>query len=302
MTFYIHLLAYQIKNVLAFAPGLWSFMVLGLFLTACGPEHSKETLQEIKEVAEQVEILDEPEAPKFVFPEGIQKLMLAYPDFIVGGTADSVIWQDGTTMQYDDGVPTISFDSLLDYPTLKDHFAFDYPKGELVSPPAKNQDPGRIRFEPFFKKMYGETPAAVKSKLVAIQWLPSVADHQTLYITKINGVNQQLQQISAELDGKPHLHKYLLNIGGTFNWRTIAGTDRLSSHSFGITIDINVKFANYWKWDFKNKGETDSITYKNNIPYEIVEVFEKHGFIWGGKWYHYDSMHFEYRPELLVDL
>jgi hypothetical protein len=29
-------------------------------------------------------------------------------------------------------------------------------------------------------------------------------------------------------------------------------------------------------------------------------VFEKHGFIWGGKWYHYDTMHFEYRPELLL--
>ena len=24
-----------------------------------------------------------------------------------------------------------------------------------------------------------------------------------------------------------------------------------------------------------------------------------HGFIWGGKWYHYDTMHFEFRPELV---
>mgnify|MGYP002637708491 CR=1 FL=1 len=23
------------------------------------------------------------------------------------------------------------------------------------------------------------------------------------------------------------------------------------------------------------------------------------GFIWGGRWFHYDTMHFEYRPELL---
>jgi hypothetical protein len=30
---------------------------------------------------------------------------------------------------------------------------------------------------------------------------------------------------------------------------------------------------------------------------ERVEIFERHGFIWGGKWYHYDTMHFEYRPE-----
>jgi hypothetical protein len=29
------------------------------------------------------------------------------------------------------------------------------------------------------------------------------------------------------------------------------------------------------------------------------QVLEKHGFIWGGKWYHFDTMHLEHRPELL---
>jgi hypothetical protein len=38
---------------------------------------------------------------------------------------------------------------------------------------------------------------------------------------------------------------------------------------------------------------------RNNYPQEIVELFEKHGFIWGGKWSHFDLMHFEYRPEML---
>jgi len=44
-------------------------------------------------------------------------------------------------------------------------------------------------------------------------------------------------------------------------------------------------FANYVQADF--------------IPWEIILVFEKYGFIWGGKWHHYDTMHFEYRPEFL---
>ncbi|NUM57423.1 MAG: M15 family metallopeptidase, partial [Bdellovibrionaceae bacterium] len=30
--------------------------------------------------------------------------------------------------------------------------------------------------------------------------------------------------------------------------------------------------------------------------------FESEGFIWGGKWNHYDTMHFEYRPELFPHL
>ena len=42
------------------------------------------------------------------------------------------------------------------------------------------------------------------------------------------------------------------------------------------------------------------ILYRNRMPEEIVTIFEKHGFIWGGKWYHFDTMHFEFRPELLV--
>jgi hypothetical protein len=29
-------------------------------------------------------------------------------------------------------------------------------------------------------------------------------------------------------------------------------------------------------------------------------VFEKHGFVCGGKWYHFDTMHFEYRPEIIA--
>jgi hypothetical protein len=33
---------------------------------------------------------------------------------------------------------------------------------------------------------------------------------------------------------------------------------------------------------------------------QIVKIFESKGFVWGGKWWHYDSIHFEYRPELTL--
>ena len=36
------------------------------------------------------------------------------------------------------------------------------------------------------------------------------------------------------------------------------------------------------------------------MPEKIIAAFEKHGFIWGGNWYHYDTMHFEYRPDLIA--
>jgi hypothetical protein len=40
------------------------------------------------------------------------------------------------------------------------------------------------------------------------------------------------------------------------------------------------------------------VRWENRIPQFIVDAFEAEGFIWGGRWYHYDTMHFEYRPEL----
>ena len=82
--------------------------------------------------------------------------------------------------------------------------------------------------------------------------------------------------------------------------RDIAGTKRPSTHRWGTAIDLAADKANYWRWTSKNPPEEGSadITYRNSIPVEIVSIFERHGFIWGGRWYHYDTMHFEYRPEL----
>jgi hypothetical protein len=71
-------------------------------------------------------------------------------------------------------------------------------------------------------------------------------------------------------------------------------------HSYGMTIDINVKNSNYWQWDCKCKNEEVTLSYRNQIPLKLVSIFEKYGFIWGGNWKHYDTMHFEYRPELLL--
>jgi hypothetical protein len=89
----------------------------------------------------------------------------------------------------------------------------------------------------------------------------------------------------------------LIPPAGTYNCRTIAGTDRLSAHGFGIAIDIATKDADYWRWS--KPGPNRRPVWRNRVPEEIVAIFEAHGFIWGGKWHHYDTMHFEFRPELL---
>ncbi len=230
---------------------------------------------------------------KLKIDSNIIKLKYAYADFIISVDSNCVILKDSTKMIFND-FKEKSFEQLLNNPDLEDHFFCHYPKNFSV--PDKNQDPGRVRYEPFFKKMYGNSKQEVRKNLVKIIWLPKTLGKE-LWVTKINDVHKKLQAISDCLDTLDHLHKYVDNAAGTFYWRKISGTDRLSTHSFGIAIDINVKYSNYWKWEVKNSN--DPIEYKNSIPQELVKIFEKYGFIWGGKWYHYDTMHFEYRPELL---
>jgi len=146
-------------------------------------------------------------------------------------------------------------------------------------------------------KMYGRTKSGVAQRLTTITWLPGIYNVK-LRVSTINNVHKKLEAVSNELAKlPPNFHVYLKNPGGTFNWRPIAGTKRISMHSFGVTIDINVAESHYWR---NVKPDRNGLyTYRNQIPMEIVHIFEKHGFIWGGRWYHFDTMHFEYRPELL---
>jgi len=231
-------------------------------------------------------------------PAEAKKLMRCYPDFVTGFASNHLIFKDGSRLLWDDGVKNKLFKTLLDDPDVKDMFSQPYEVGPLKVNPPVNSDPGRIRNEPFFLKMYGSTEKEVKQNLIVISWCPKLVG-QKITVTKVNGVDKKLLEISKELDEHPELKKYLINIGGTFEWRNIHGTNRHSMHSFGMTMDINITYSDYWQWSCKCTNEDADVKYKNRIPQIIVDIFEKHGFIWGGKWYHYDTMHFEYRPELL---
>lgn len=50
---------------------------------------------------------------------------------------------------------------------------------------------------------------------------------------------------------------------------------------------------------FSHEGGSKVFIVKSNSPQALIDIFEKHGFIWGGRWYHYDTMHFEYRSEII---
>jgi hypothetical protein len=246
-----------------------------------------------------------PKAPKQIsaqekvnndsIPWQVLKLMKAYPNFVIGYTNGFLLFQDSTQMLFNDNRIKSSQD-LLDNADLEDMFHDTYLADSSVKTPVS--DAGRMRNEAFFMKIYGQTKEEIRSNLTEIVWCPSLVN-QRILVNKKNGVSKQFNALSKELDQHPEFKKYISNIGGTFNYRKINGTNRLSMHSFGITIDINIAESNYWQWDCGCTNENGVRGFKNRIPIELVLIFEKHGFIWGGRWKHYDTMHFEYRPELL---
>jgi D-alanyl-D-alanine carboxypeptidase len=229
----------------------------------------------------------------------IAKLVAAYPDFLAWHDADTLTWKDGTVMILDDGKGEKDPETRLNEPDLKDMFYTSYPQGRSGIPPQLDCDPGRVRYQPFFDKMYGDCQKGeVKPKLVRVDWLPQHGGG-VLRVTSVNKVADRFRAVSAELDKLPDsLVKYVVPLASKgYNCRAIAGTTRPSVHGHGIAIDINVAWSNYWRY---RRTAAENYSYENRIPWEIVEVFEKHGFIWGGKWYHFDTMHFEYRPEMLL--
>jgi hypothetical protein len=228
----------------------------------------------------------------------LDALVRAYPDQLSHHDGERIYWRDGSSMQVTDGNPNKSFEQLLRQASIADQFRSPYPRGSLNIVPAFNADPGRFRNEPFFLKMYGDCRTGeMQSRLVRVAWLPK-SWGGSVTVTNTNGVADKLRAVSAEIDElEPSIKQAAYPVAGGLACRSVRDTGRLSMHAFGTAIDLNLAFADYWLAQRSHGGEP--LTYRNRMPLEIVDIFERHGFIWGGKWYHYDTMHFEYRPELL---
>ncbi|GAB6089258.1 M15 family metallopeptidase [Spirochaeta dissipatitropha] len=239
-------------------------------------------------------------------PDNLQLLTQAYPgafEIVKRPEQWGVLFPDNTFIPWDEGIEHESYEDLLARPNLKDMFLYSYPavgntSGSRTSqPPPENFDPGRIRHEGFFRALYGRSRIEIEEQLEEIYWMPNAGHPDAgtpLQVHSAFDIPERLRRISNRLEQLPEEYlPYLLPPAGTWYWRRIAGTERLSMHSYGIAIDINPALGDYWRWDAEYR-------YRIRLPLEIVEIFENEGFIWGGRWYHYDSFHFEFRPELLM--
>lgn len=125
-----------------------------------------------------------------------------------------------------------------------------------------------------------------------------------------NKIAPKLKELETELKEMsktdPEINEFfssLFRIDG-FNFRFVVDTQQLSLHSFGIAVDMLADSyhgkAHYWY--YKKDAPWYAIPKHNRwlFPTQIIDACERHNFVWGGKWFKYDSMHIEYRPEIFI--
>jgi hypothetical protein len=185
----------------------------------------------------------------------------------------------------------------------------DYPQKyieKLTSETFKKERLVPIDYEySFFNSLYyGSTRNAIEKNIVTTNFLGYKINVHKITVSPLKRIEKEILQLKKTDESVTAFLKSLRSIFG-YNWRLIGDTKRKSNHCWGTAIDIlpaNWKKKKvYWMWERSLNKNWFMVPKKSRWcpPDSIVEIFEKEGFIWGGKWDLWDNMHFEYRPELL---
>jgi flavodoxin len=159
---------------------------------------------------------------------------------------------------------------------------------------------------PFFEKLVQiHSRAEAQSRLRPITIFGRKLDVHYQLVTPLARVQEQILALSKTDRAVQDWLDSITNIT-CWNWRNIAGTERRSYHAYAYAVDLEMRpragYETYWQWTQAKGIDFRSVPRDKLLqpPSVVVRVFEDNGFIWGGKWPMYDTMHFEYRPEILL--
>ncbi len=234
-----------------------------------------------------------------VMKRDILCLMLAYPEAFTGIEKDQegnvfAVLKSGKKLLYDDKKEKNRWQKSAD-PDIQDMLEQLYPLSDITEILPANYNPGCVRIYPLLKEVYGTNKKQIQSNLAKVS-----IGYKFVEFNSKNNASEALKYVMQELlplARESHkVYAVLFPSSGSYNYRLIEGTNRLSSHAFGIAIDMNNNKYDYWRYATREEGQKRLAAY----PKEVVRIFEKCGFVWGGKWGNFDIMHYEYRPEFIL--
>lgn len=238
---------------------------------------------------------------KYIFnlKRDILVLMISYPNFIKSIEKDEsnlvyIVLNNGKKILYDDKINR-SCEEKFYKTDIEDTLEQRYPLEKINGIADSDQDPGRRRQYEFLGEIYGKDRVTIERNLI---YVPTY--YGSIMFNKVNSASDNIQKalndVGKLVERNSKVGEYVSPLSGTYNYRVIQDTGQLSPHAYGIAIDLVRNDADYWKW-----GKKDIANKRiNDYPEELVKIFEENGFVWGGKWAHFDILHFEYRPEIIL--
>ena len=242
-------------------------------------------------------IQDDPRVRAFV--EAYRPLIdsVTYRDddvvFTLGGR--SIHFQDGRMLE----------EGRLEERTECDPIFYPYSLAPLTEPPpAPEEFPTYCR--DVLESLWGRTEGEIRRHGRSARFLDHRVFVNEILIGPLTAVERDLLAASSR-DNSVARWIEDLSITYSFIIRDVAGAQSQSYHGWGLAIDmVPTSYEGlhvYWRWSrvFDRDGwHRIPVEQRWSPPPPVVEIFERHGFVWGGKWAHFDSMHFEYRPEILL--
>lgn len=143
------------------------------------------------------------------------------------------------------------------------------------------------------------------SRITRVRFLGWPVDVHEIAAPALREVSGQVEALGKTDPAVAAFISGIASVSG-FNYRNIAGTPNRSYHGFGLAVDITPQSYGgreaYWRWAMAKGENWWAVPYSRRwmVPLPVVEAFERNGFIWGGKWIFFDTMHFEYRPEVII--
>ncbi len=220
-------------------------------------------------------------------------------------------WADGKFLPLEELANKDLYSSLLyhypsEVPNPKDFTEEDIFKiKEFTNPKNRSEGKGSPSF--LYNLIYEvETRISTEVNIKSHLFLGKRTNVHQFIHQKLNLVQRDIYEI-AKTDSEVQTFLDKLDSADSYAWRVISDSGNRSFHSMGLAIDVLPKGWGqknlYWAWrrdiDPQNWMMLD-LDRRWMPPAKVIEIFESHGFIWGGKWIIWDNMHFEYRPEVIL--
>lgn len=234
----------------------------------------------------------------------IYALLKAYGDLIerVKIVDDEIILTvGGKDIYYKDG-KMLSKDNLAHHADFNSIF-YQYRPGPLKEIPPPVEFPAH-RASDFLDALIGPAEGVIRA---SSRWVPFLGHRVFIHRICVEPLKKVEARIRECAGSSIEVQEFISQISIVYSMKrkTIAGTDNLSYHSYGLALDLIPKSYNgknvYWRWSsvLYPDWEIIPLSRRWHPPDEVITAFEENGFVWGGKWYYFDTVHFEYRPEIL---